>query len=241
MAADAVRRPTDAPHASPEASSQLAADALNEQPHGRAETTLPDEVIAGIGAALGDIDFALCVSPEEDKILRARTCSGDGEGATQRWSGTVYLRPRVGQVAGFVDRLLADLNAGQVSRAALLAPTDLTAPWFHRVLADDRLSVVVLEGGRSLLQPGGVADEHPACGGAGLFVFGPGLPPEAFFEAVGNWGHVLLLWSHVRPAATTPPKGSLQAVLRDASRRHGFTLISVPLVAGPRPASNAST
>lgn len=232
-ASHAVRRPTDGtantvrstgPSASPDASSQLAAVAPDEQPNSvPAEIVLPKAVLAGIRDELGDIDFAFCPSAEEQRNLRARTCPGDGAAVAGPWSGTVYLRPRVGQVEEFADRLLAGLDAGRVSRAALFAPTDLTAIWLHRVLAHDRLSVVVLEDGRPSLQPRRVADERPAYGGMGLFLFGTGMPARAFFETIGSWGHVLAPWSQVRPTAfTARPKqgwGSLQAVLTSAQNR----------------------
>ena len=156
--------------------------------------------------------------------LRGTPTVSYAEGATGPWSGTVVIRPRVGQIAKSADRLLSDLDAGRVTRAALLATMDMTAKWLHRVFAHDCLSVVVLEDFRRSIQPRGVTD-RTAHGGMGLFVFGAPQPAQAFFDAVGSWGHVLVPWRQVRPApiAARVTQGAQQ--LWDVSIKTGKKLV----------------
>ena len=182
----------DAP---PDRSPPIAANAHDTEPSlVPAGSGLPPAMLTGIRDALGGIDVAVCSSAAEREVLRAGTWQRNGDGATGSWRGKVYLRPRLDQVARCADRLLADLDAAGVTRAALLAPTDLTEPWFHRALAHEHLSVVVLEHGRRTAPPRGAREAGPARGRTGLFVFGVSEPPRTFIEAFGTWGHVLAPW-----------------------------------------------
>lgn len=185
----------DPPHAPPDPSPQVAAGARDKEPSPvPAGYGLPSAMLTGIRDALGGIDIAVCSSSAEREALRAGTWQRNGDGAARSWKGKVYLRPRLDQVAQCADRLLADLDAAGVTRAALLAPTDLTEPWFHRALAHEQLSVVVLEHGRRTPPPRGAREAGTARGRTGLFVFGVSEPPRAFIEAFGAWGHVLAPW-----------------------------------------------
>lgn len=173
---------------------------------------LPSAMLTGIRDALGGIDIAICSSAAEREVLRAETWQRNGDGATRSWKGKVYLRPRLDEVAQSADRLLADLDAAGVTRAALLAPTDLTEPWFHRALAHERLSVVVLEHGRRTPSPRGAREAGAARGRTGLFVFGVSEPPRTFIEAFGTWGHVLAPW---RQAPSAGIIATLKGPLKD--------------------------
>ena len=182
-------------HAPPDPPPKVAAEARDEVPSPvSAGSGLPSAMLTGIRDALGGIDIAVCSSAAEREVLRAGTWQRNGDGAARSWRGKVYLRPRLDQVAQCADRLLLDLDAAGVTRAALLAPTDLTEPWFHRVLAHEHLSVVVLEHGRRTPPPPGVREAGTARGRTGLFVFGVSEPPRTFIEAFGTWGHVLAPW-----------------------------------------------
>lgn len=185
----------DPRQAPPDPSPKVEAEARDEEPSPvSAGSGLPSAMLTGIRDALGGIDVAVCPSAAEREVLRAGTWQRNGDGATRSWRGRVYLRPRLDQVARCADRLLLDLDAAEVTRAALLAPTDLTEPWFHRALAHERLSVVVLEHGRRTPPPRGAREAGTARGRTGLFVFGVSEPPRTFIEAFGTWGHVLAPW-----------------------------------------------
>ena len=195
-------------HAPPD-SRRDAAGARDEEPSPvPARCGLPSAMLTGIRDALGGIDIAVCSSAAERDVLRAGTWQANGDGATGSWSGNVYLRPRLDQVARCADRLLSDLDAAGVTRAALLAPTDLTEPWFHRALAHARLSVIVLEHGRRTPQPRGATRTRTARTRTGLFVFGVSEPHPAFIEAFGTWGHVLA------PCRRAPSNGIIATLKR---------------------------
>ena len=57
-----------------------------------------------------------------------------------------------------------------MTRAALLAPLDLTDSWLDRVLADDRLRVVVIENGRRQYRLGGITDTWTSACRMALYV-----------------------------------------------------------------------
>ena len=91
----------------------------------------------------------------------------------------------------FALKVLDELDAGLVPRAALLALLDLTDRWLDRVLAHDRLRVVVIENGRRQYRFGGTTDTWtPACRMA-LYVFGIDEPAAGLLAGFGQWGHVL--------------------------------------------------
>lgn len=211
-----ARRPTEAaprpndnnarppgPQASPGASPQVAgagAGAVaDEQPNPvPADTRSPEAVLASVRAALGDIDFAVFESAADAEALGAKAYQRDAEAATA---------PSNGVVTG----------------GTLLAKPNLSAIRSHRVLAPDRLSVVVLK--RCATQPPGVTDDGTVHGGMWVFVIDAPQPPQAFFEAVGSWGHVAPC-RQVRPvpsvAPVTPAPNGLKAfwhAARDSLRR----------------------
>ncbi len=194
-------------------SPQVAAGARDREPSPvAAGCGLPSAMLARVRDAFGGIDIAVCSSAAEREVLRAGTWQRNGDGAAESWSGKVYLRPRLDQVARCADRLLSGLDAAAVTRAALLAPTELTEPWFHRALAHEHLSVVVLEYGRRSPRPRGAAETGTSRGRTGLFVFGVSEPPPAFIEAFGTWGHVLAPW---RQAPSAGIIATLKAPLKE--------------------------
>ena len=70
------------------------------------------------------------------------------DGLKRSWRGSVHVFPPLNRVPAFALKVLDELDAGRVPRAALLALFDLTDRWLDRVLAHDRLRVVVIENGR---------------------------------------------------------------------------------------------
>ena len=199
--------------APPDPSSQAAAVTRDDKPIPATDKCgLPPAMLTRIRDALGSIDIAVCSSAEEREVLRPGRWQRNGDGVAGSWNGKVYLRPRPDQVAQCADRLLSGFDAAEVTRAALLAPTDLTEPWFHRALANERLSVVVLERGRRTPPARGAKKTGTARGRTGLFVFGVSKPPPAFIEAFGTWGHVLAPW---RQAPAVGIIATLKAPLKE--------------------------
>ena len=80
------------------------------------------------------------------------------------------------------------LAAGRVTRAALLAPFDLTDSWLDRVLAHDRLRVVVIENGRRQYPFGGTTDTWTPAYRMALYVFGIESPLPACSPSSASGG-----------------------------------------------------
>ena len=103
-----------------------------------------------------------------------------------------YPFPPQDSVSAFVVKLLEELDAGRVTRAALLAPLDLTESWPDRILAHERLSLVVIDNGRGRYRLEGTTDTRTPAGRMTLFLFGINEPAAGLLDKLGAWGHVLL-------------------------------------------------
>ena len=158
-----------------------------------AEILSPPAVLKAVRLALGNIDLDPCSSETAQKEVQATAWYGAGtDGLKRPWKGAVHLFPPLDRVLAFALKVLDELDSGRVARAALLAPLDLTDSWFDRVLAHDRLRVVVIENGRRLYRLGETADTwKPACRMA-LYLFGLNEPTAGLLAEFGRWGHVLL-------------------------------------------------
>ena len=171
-----------------------AAITRHEQPGTVAADLLsPDVVLQSVRLALGNIDLAPCSSEAAQKMVRARTWCGAGkDGLTRPWKGSVHVFPPQDSVSAFVVKLLEELDAGRVTRAALLAPLDLTESWPDRILAHERLSLVVIDNGRGRYRLEGTTDTRTPAGRMTLFLFGINEPAAGLLDKLGAWGHVLL-------------------------------------------------
>lgn len=81
---------------------------------------------------MGDIDLdpASCASANEQiKARRIYTIHDDG--LAQEWRGRVFMNPPFSRSAAFVDRLLREYDAGNVSQAIILCAARAETRWFH--------------------------------------------------------------------------------------------------------------
>lgn len=81
---------------------------------------------------MGDIDLdpASCASANEQiKARRFYTIHDDG--LAQEWRGRVFMNPPFSRSAAFVDRLLREYDAGDVSQAIILCAARAETRWFH--------------------------------------------------------------------------------------------------------------
>ena len=166
--------------------------------NGKPGSSVPDEILSppavlkGVRLALGNIDLDPCSSETAQKEVQATAWfSADEDGLKRPWKGSVHVFPPLDRVPAFALKVLDELDSGRVARAALLAPLDLTDSCLDRVLADDRLRVVVIENGRRKYRLCGTADTWtPACRMA-LYVFGIDQLATGVLTEFGRWGHVL--------------------------------------------------
>ena len=107
------------------------------------------------------------------------------------WKGSVHVFPPLDLVYMFALKLLAELDGGGVTRAALLAPIDVTDHWLDLVLADERLSVVVIDNGRRKYRLGGTTDTWTSDRRMALYLFGIEEPAAGLLAELGRWGYVL--------------------------------------------------
>ncbi len=156
------------------------------------EILSPPVVLKDVRLALGTIDLDPCSSETAQKEVQATAWFGaDEDGLKRPWKGSVHVFPPLDRVPAFAPKVLDELDAGRVPRATLLAPFDLTDSWLDRVLAHDRLRVVVIENGRRPYRLGGTAETWtPACRMA-LYLFGIDESAAGLLARFGRWGHVL--------------------------------------------------
>ena len=166
--------------------------------NGKPGSSVPDEILSppavlkDVRLAFGTIDLDPCSSETAQKEVQATAWYGAGEDGLKRpWKGSVHVFPPLDRVPAFALKVLDELDACRVPRAALLAPFDLTDSWLDRVLAHDRLRVVVIENGRRPYRLGGTAETWtPACRMT-LYLFGIDESAAGLLAGFGRWGHVL--------------------------------------------------
>ena len=112
----------------------------------------------------------------------------DEDGLKRPWKGSVHVFPPLDRVPAFALKVLDELAAGRVTRAALLAPFDLTDSWLDRALAHDRLRVVVIENGRRQYPFGGTTDTWTPAYRMALYVFGIESPLPACSPSSASGG-----------------------------------------------------
>lgn len=153
---------------------------------GSDEWYTPDAYLDAARTVLGSIetDPASCESAQ--KRVRAKTYFVKAQdGLAQSWHGTVWLNPPYarGLISKFVDKLLAELDAGNVTAAILLTNNETEARWFQR--AASVASYVSFPNKRiRFLRPHGKSSA-PLQGQA-LFYFGP--DGEQFAKVFGTFG-----------------------------------------------------
>jgi phage N-6-adenine-methyltransferase len=99
----------------------------------------PANVIAAVRRALGGrIDCDPATSELAQTVVKAKiyyTIAEDG--LTQPWHGTVWLNPPYSRqyIERFVDKLLAEIRAGNVTAAILLVHPKIDTAWWNKAAA----------------------------------------------------------------------------------------------------------
>ena len=139
---------------------------------------------------LGPIDLDPCSHESAQCVVGARAWYEFGEDASRdHWKGAVYLFPPVPQVSRLVDKLVAELEAGRVERAALFSTFDLRDRWVGTLLGHRCLSALV------------VSERPPKIPSAGAPAWQAPLPMALYFFGLrgdgGKVAEVLDYWGHV--------------------------------------------
>ena len=155
-----------------------------------AELLAPSLVLAGLRVALGTLDLDVCSTPFAQEKVGARDWfSADQDGLNQHWSGTVWAFPPPARADAFASKLGAELTAGRVTAAALLAPARFGTRWARALLEHRAFLCVVVEGrSNPYYLPDGERFTPPES--FALYVFGDVQGDLA--RAFGAWGTILV-------------------------------------------------
>lgn len=97
----------------------------------------PAEYIEAARAVLGTIDLDPASSNEAQEVVQASTYfTKEIDGLTQVWFGNVWMNPPYNMplIEQFVDKVLAEYEAGNVNAAIVLTNNATDTRWFHTLL-----------------------------------------------------------------------------------------------------------
>jgi phage N-6-adenine-methyltransferase len=155
---------------------------------GENEWYTPAEYVEAARACLGGIDLDPATSPQaQDTIRAARFFTRDDDGLRHDWPGRIWLNPPYAQpdIARFVDKLLAEVDADRASQAILLTHNYTDTAWFHA--AARRAAAICFTRGRiRFVNPAG--EIAAPTQGQAFFYFGPAVP--RFHENFSGFGFI---------------------------------------------------
>lgn len=92
----------------------------------------PEAVIDRVVEVLETIDLDPCSNRGDPNIPAAKHYTIDDDGLIRPWLGKVYMNPPFGKpIAEWVDRLIAEHEAGNVTEAIAMLPDSTSAAWFQ--------------------------------------------------------------------------------------------------------------
>jgi hypothetical protein len=92
----------------------------------------PPHVVELVEDTLGEVDLDPCWHPESP-VRATTTYTAAADGLAQPWAGRVYMNPPYGRgIGAWVEKLVAEYEAGEVSEAIALVPARTDAAWFRR-------------------------------------------------------------------------------------------------------------
>ena len=154
-----------------------------------AEALSPSLLMAGVRLTLGILDLDPCSSDEgQDRVGASDWFTREQNGLRQAWRGSCYVFPPPAQAPAFAAKLLNEMTAGRVEKAAFLAPACLAEDWAVRLMTSPRFSGLAVERERMQYD---VEGGSPMQAGKvmGLYLFG--VDPASLFEFFDPWGVVL--------------------------------------------------
>jgi phage N-6-adenine-methyltransferase len=103
--------------------------------NGNVEWGTPSMYVDLARAVLGEIDLDPASSDKAQKIVQAtQYFTVLDNGLTKPWHGRVFCNPPYSHVADFVEKLITERNAGNVTAAIILVHDSTSAGWYHRLL-----------------------------------------------------------------------------------------------------------
>jgi phage N-6-adenine-methyltransferase len=102
----------------------------------RDEWYTPQRVITHAWDAMGRIDLDPASNEEAQEVVQAATYYTKADnGLAQSWHGRVWLNPPYSQPAPWVDKTIAEWEAGTIEQAILLVNDQTDAQWYQRLLS----------------------------------------------------------------------------------------------------------
>jgi ParB family chromosome partitioning protein len=108
---------------------------------GNNEWYTPPEYLDAAREVLGEIDLDPASSEIAQETVQARKYhTAEDNGLEQEWKGTIWLNPPYAEplIHQFIDKLLSELKAGNVTEAILLTNNATDTAWFHKAEAPAR-------------------------------------------------------------------------------------------------------
>jgi hypothetical protein len=95
------------------------------------EWCTPTHIVERVTATLGEIDLDPCWHPASP-VQAETTYTVEDDGLLQDWKGRCYVNPPYGREIGeWIEKLVADHEAGAVSEAIALVPARVDTEWFR--------------------------------------------------------------------------------------------------------------
>jgi hypothetical protein len=204
---------------------------------GKTDWYTPDDWLELAREVLEEIDLDPASSALANRRVRAKRyydVAADGLSPRKRWRGRVWMNPPYNRCAAFIDRLLAEFVAGNVTEAIVLVNNSTDSRWGQRLIAAS--SAVLFPAGRiSFVDGQGGPSKMPLQGQMlcylgdrpGMFsaVFGPkGLVVTRFPELVQQAharARAFLKRDDKPSAAARPPRTDRRAQV-PVSRTHSI-------------------
>lgn len=126
----AVTSSQDAPGAA--AAPRLAVHFSSESP----EHYTPTKVLDRVLDVFGEIDLDPCSNAHGDdaNVPAATHFTRDDDGLAREWRGRVYMNPPYGrEIDAWIEKLVAEHEAGRVTEAIALLPGRIDTQWFDRL------------------------------------------------------------------------------------------------------------
>lgn len=171
---------------------QQAVETVTNKPHvahnsGENEWYTPPDYIEAARRVMGNIDLDPASSTIANATVQAdEFYSKDDNGLEQEWLGRVWLNPPYAAelIGPFIERLAANVEAGNVTEAVVLVNNATETGWFYRLVSV--ASAVLFTRGRvRFLDPQGNPRGAPLQGQALVYI---GQRPDRFFAEFGKFG-----------------------------------------------------
>ena len=151
-----------------------------------AEWYTPPAVIERVTAVLGPIALDPCSNEGEPVVPAQRHFTRSDDGLALPWSGPLYMNPPYGRsISAWVEKLVREHAAGNVTEAVALVPARTDTAWFAN-LRDCAVCFV-----RGRLHFSGSSSGAPFPSAVAYF----GSDPRRFHSAFGDMGDIWLRWT----------------------------------------------